>query len=133
MFFRTNTFAAKLRRIFSVDEWMVRLLRLSVIKEQSAQPGVIIIQVDGLSHTEFTHALHKNEMPHLKWLLKREKYAEYVHYSGQPSCTPAVQGELFYGVKGCVPAFSFKDKKTQKIFNMFNPSHAFEIEKRIKN
>ena len=133
MFFRTNTRWAKLRRIFSVDAWMVKLLGLSVTRDHSARPGTVVIQIDGLSHTEFDRAIQRNEMPHLKMLLKREGYKEYRHYSGQPSSTPAVQGELFYGVKGCVPAFNFKDKITGRVFNMFNPAHALKIESRIKN
>ena len=132
MFLRTNTFSSKLRRLFSSDEWMVKLLKLSIIREQSAQPGAVVIQIDGLSHEEFTRAIHKGEMPHLSRLLKKEGYVDYAHYSGQPSSTPSVQGELFYGVKTCVPAFSFKDKKTGKIFNMFSPENSAEIENRIK-
>lgn len=133
MFFRTNTRWAKLRRFFSVDTWMVKLLGLSVTRDHSARPGTVVIQIDGLSHTEFDRAIQKNEMPHLKMLLKREGYKEYRHYSGQPSSTPAVQGEIFYGVKGCVPAFNFKDKKTGKVFNMFIPAHALAMESRLKN
>jgi endonuclease/exonuclease/phosphatase family metal-dependent hydrolase len=132
MYSRTNTFRAKLRRFFNPDEWMIRLLRLSIIKEHSARPGAVIIQIDGLSHDEFTRAINNREMPHLARLLKKEHYLDRVHYSGQPSCTPAVQGALFYGVKSCVPAFSFKDRKTGKIFNMFLPENAAEVEKRAR-
>jgi hypothetical protein len=132
MIFRPDTFLEKLKRLFNPDMWMVKLLRLSMTKEQAVKPGVVVIQVDGLSHAEFTHALNKGEMPHLAGLLKKEGYAGCAHYSGQPSCTPAVQGELFYGVKSCVPAFSFRDKKTGKVFNMFSPSNASEIEKRAR-
>jgi len=133
MIFRPDTFMEKLKRVFNPDMWMVKLLRLSMVQEKSVQPGIVIIQVDGLSHTEFTHAINKGEMPHLARLLKKEGYTGCSHYSGQPSCTPAVQGELFYGVKGCVPAFSFRDKKTGRIFNMFSPGNAAEMEKRIRS
>jgi endonuclease/exonuclease/phosphatase family metal-dependent hydrolase len=132
MLSRINSFSEKLRRIFNPDEWMIRLLRLSVIKERSTLPGAVIIQIDGLSHTEFNRALHKGEMPRLARLLKKEGYTQRVHYSGLPSCTPAVQGNLFYGVKSCVPAFSFRDKKTGKVFNMFIPQNSAEVEKRMK-
>jgi endonuclease/exonuclease/phosphatase family metal-dependent hydrolase len=132
MFFRRNTFFAKVRRFLNTDTWMVKLLGLSVIKAESARPGTVIIQIDGLSHMEFNHALSRGEMPHLKYLLKGERYANFIHYSGQPSCTPAVQAMLFYGVKMGVPAFSFRDKKTGGTFNMFNPSNALEMEKRVK-
>jgi endonuclease/exonuclease/phosphatase family metal-dependent hydrolase len=132
MFFRTNTLKAKLRRMFNPDEWMVRLLGLSVIKGESSEPGTVVIQVDGLSHKEFRRALNRHEMPHLSKLLKKEGYVDFMHYSGQPSCTPAVQGELFYGVKSCVPAFSFREKISGRTFNMFSPVNAAEIENSIK-
>jgi endonuclease/exonuclease/phosphatase family metal-dependent hydrolase len=132
MFFRRNSFWAKVRRFFNLNAWMVKLLGLSIIKGQSARPGTVIIQIDGLSHMEFIRAIQRGEMPHLKSLLKNEGYLEYMHYSGQPSCTPAVQGRLFYGVKSCVPAFSFRRKKTGTIYNMFNPANALEVESRIK-
>lgn len=128
----SNSFSEKIRRFFNPDEWMVKLLRLSIIKEESARSGAVIIQIDGLSHMEFARAINKREMPFLHKLLKNEGYAERMHYCGLPSSTPAVQGSLFYGVKSCVPAFSFKDSKTGEIFNMFSPENAAEIESRIK-
>jgi endonuclease/exonuclease/phosphatase family metal-dependent hydrolase len=132
MFFRANTFSDKLTRLLSLDEWMVKLLGLSVMNAHSAHPGAVIIQVDGLSQVEFMHAVHQREMPFLARLLKKEGYTEYTHYSGLPSSTPAVQGSFFYGVKSCVPAFSYQDKKSGEVFNMLLPENAAEIEKRIK-
>ncbi len=122
----------KIIHLFNPDEWMVKLLKLSVIKEKSSLSGVVIIQIDGLSHMEFRRALQKKEMPCLAKLLKDESYQERIHYSGLPASTPAVQGTLFYGVKCCVPAFSYKDKETGKIFNMFSPGNAIKVENRIK-
>lgn len=132
MFFMFNSIYDRIRRFFSPDEWMVKLLKLSVTKEESTKPGAVIIQVDGLSHADFMRAIHKNEMPYLRRLLKKEGYTQRPHYCGLPSSTPSVQGNLFYGVKSCVPAFTFKDKKTGKLFNMFSPDNAAEMENRIK-
>ncbi len=43
-----------------------------------------------------------------------------------PACTPAVQGELFYGVKTVVPAFAFKDPDAKRIVRMYEPAIAAE-------
>ena len=67
-------------------------------------------------------------MPFLRRLLRREHYRLHAHYSGLPSTTPAVQAELFYGVKGAVPAFSFRDHESRRIVRMYEPEMAANVE-----
>jgi hypothetical protein len=55
---------------------------------------------------------------------KGQGYGLHTLYSGLPSSTPSVQAELFYGVKGAVPAFSFTDRSSGQIFRMYDPSSA---------
>jgi len=68
------------------------------------------MQIDGLSRAQFERALAANRMPFLKRLIQRERYEVHTFYPGMPSTTPAVQAELYYGVKSAVPAFSFFDR-----------------------
>ncbi len=133
MIVRIEAFIRRIWRVFSPYEWMRRLLNLPKTKDASSAPGLVIIQIDGLSMTQFERTMQKGNMPFLSRLLKKESYKTYQHYSGIPSNTPAVQGRLFYNVKSCVPAFSFKDHKTGKVFNMFSPEGALTIENRIKD
>jgi hypothetical protein len=49
-------------------------------------------------------------------------------YSGIPSTTPAVQGEIFFGVKTAVPSFQFLRRKSGKDFRMYDAAAAMEIE-----
>jgi endonuclease/exonuclease/phosphatase family metal-dependent hydrolase len=49
-------------------------------------------------------------------------------YSGLPSSTPAVQGELFFGVKGAVPAFSFLERTTGKIRRMYDSDAVIKVQ-----
>src|SRR3989338_45197 len=121
----------KLRSAFSRSYWAVRLLRLSKSEGTATAPGLILIQIDGLSYKHFERGLREGNLPFLRALIKKQKYKDYAHYSGMPSNTPAVQGELFYGVKGCVPAFNFVDKQSGETFVMFNPKCALEIEARL--
>src|SRR5476649_2348992 len=95
--------------LFNRSEWAILLLRLSRLDKANEKPGLVMIQIDGLSLTQFQRALQKGHLPFLNSLLQKEHYVIHPFYSGLPSNTPAVQGELFYGVKTCVPAFSFVD------------------------
>jgi endonuclease/exonuclease/phosphatase family metal-dependent hydrolase len=133
MIVRMEAFLRKFWCVFSRDEWMARLLNLSKIKEAASEPGLVMIQIDGLGFTQFERAMQNGNMPFLAHLLKREGYINRRHYTGLPSNTPAVQGALFYGVKSCVPAFSFKDSRSGKVFNMFSPESAAAVEGRLKN
>lgn len=122
-----------LRRIFSRSEWTIRLLRLAKLKQATTEPGLVIVQIDGLSMTQFNRALQKRNLPFLQGLLSKEHYVLRSFYSGLPSNTPAVQGELFYGVKGCIPAFHFLDRQTSLEGKMLDITFVKEFEKHLKN
>lgn len=132
MIFHVEKLLRRLGRLFSRSEQAIRLLRLPLSRETATIPGIVIIQIDGLSHSQFQHALKKKKMPFLRELIRKEHYRLHVMYSGLPSSTPAVQGEFFYGVKGAVPAFSFINKKSRKLFRMFDPESAAAIEEVLK-
>jgi endonuclease/exonuclease/phosphatase family metal-dependent hydrolase len=121
----------KFRRWINRWEWTVRLLKLSRAEKLHNAPGLVMIQIDGLSKSQLEAALARNEMPFLKKLLAKEKYRFHPLYTGLPSTTPAIQGELFYGVKQIVPAFFFFDKETRKVFRMFDGDSVQEIERRL--
>jgi endonuclease/exonuclease/phosphatase family metal-dependent hydrolase len=86
-----------------------------------------MIQVDGLSQTQLEKALANNKLPFLRKLIAREDYCLNSFYSGLPSTTPAVQAELFYGVKCAVPAFAFRDHESRQMVRMFEPATAAKV------
>jgi endonuclease/exonuclease/phosphatase family metal-dependent hydrolase len=126
-----ETLIRKLRRGISRNEWLVHLLHLSRSQGTGAEPGLVLIQIDGLSRPQMEEALARGRLPFLERLIDRHGYRIYSQYSGLPSSTPSVQGELFYGVKCAVPAFSFYDRQTRRIFRMFQPRSAEEMERRL--
>lgn len=87
---------------------------------ESHAPGLIVLQVDGLSRRQFEAAIAKKRLPFLKKMIDRHYFARTSFYSGIPSCTPAVQAEVMYGVKGAVPAFQFLHRKSGRIFTMYD-------------
>ncbi len=121
---RSLDWLGRLRRAFSRNEWLVRLLKLHRSPQTACEPGIVLIQIDGLSHRQFRQALARGRLPYLRRLLRREAYRVLPLYSGLPSSTPAVQGELFYGVPTAVPAFSFRDQATGRVVRMYDAEPA---------
>lgn len=119
-----------LRRWFSRNEWGAKLLGLPP-SHAPAEHGLVLIQIDGLSREQFERALNNRRMPFLRRLLAREGYLLHTHYSGVPSTTAAVQGELFYGVERAVPAFAFGDRATGEMVTMLDPHVASQVQERL--
>jgi endonuclease/exonuclease/phosphatase family metal-dependent hydrolase len=117
-----------IRRWLSRSEWGIRLAGLSKSAGTESDPGLVIIQIDGLSRTQLETALTKGKMPFLNRLIKQEGYQLHTHFPGVPTSTPAIQGELFYGVKRVVPAFSFLDRQNKKIMRMFESDACAHVE-----
>ncbi len=116
------------RRRFSRAEWEIGRLRLPRTEAPSHSPGLLLIQIDGLGHDQLQRALERGRMPFVSRLIGREGCRLHTFYSGQPATTPAVQGELYYGVKSAVPAFSFLDPKADSVGVMFDADWAKRIE-----
>ncbi|MGD9308411.1 MAG: hypothetical protein PVG51_04695 [Desulfosarcina sp.] len=96
-------------------------------------PGLIILQIDGLSDTQFQRALGRRRLPFLRHLMATQEVVHKPFYSGLPSSTPAVQAELYYGVKTAVPAFEFIDRHTRLRHAMFLPASADTMAHRLRN
>jgi hypothetical protein len=128
MLTKWGAFLRRWRRRFSRAEWEVARLRLPRSEAPSHAPGILLLQIDGLSRHQLERAIASKRMPFLRRLLKREGYKTQTFYSGLPASTPAVQGELFYGVRTAVPSFSFLDPRANGIGMMMQPEWAKRIE-----
>ncbi len=129
---RIEAHLRRLRRWFSRSEWLARLLQLSTVTSTATEPGLVLIQIDGLGHSQLKHALKHRKMPFLQRLIKREHYRLYKQYAGVPSTTAAVQAELFYGVKAAVPGFNFMERSSGKLVRMIEPETAAQVEKKLE-
>jgi len=121
-----RAFFRRTRMMMSSTSWTLRLLNIH--SDVSSEPGLIMIQIDGLSRRELERALDSRKMKFLRRLLNRENYHLHNLYSGLPSTTPACQAELFYGMKTIVPAFAyFRDGKAPMV-RMYEPENAAAVE-----
>jgi len=124
MFARLESYWHLLRRRLSRSEWAIRHLGLKPSEGTGEAPGLLLIQIDGFGRAQFERAMASGRMPFLRRLQQREGYHLHTFYSGLPSTTPAVQAELYYGVRSAVPAFSFFDRALGKLGRMWDPEWA---------
>lgn len=90
-----------------------------------------MIQIDGLSRSELERALGNGRLPFLGRLIRRRHLTLESFYSGLPSTTPAVQGEIFFGSRTAVPSFEFMRRQTGKVFRMYESTAAAEIQNEL--
>jgi len=115
----------------SRNRWSARLLGYDPVMGHRDEPGLILVQLDGLGEEVFRRALAEGGMPFVRHLIDDESYGVRALYSGLTSNTPGFQGELMHGVKGSVPAFGFRDRELGRVVTMNHPSGAAEIERRL--
>lgn len=118
-------------RRYSRSELAIRWLNFPVCKDTAERPGLLLIQVDGLAREEMERSLSAGRLRFLQSLIERDGYESRTFYSGLPSTTPAVQGELFYDVKTAVPSFSFLDRNENRIVSMFEPNQVRRQEAKL--
>ena len=124
MFAKIEAYLHRVRRRLSRSEWAIRHLGLTPSEGTAEAPGLLMIQIDGFARAQLERALAAKRMPFLARLLSREGYQLRTFYPGLPTTTPAVQAELYYGVKSAVPAFSFFDRALKKMGRMWDPDWA---------
>jgi endonuclease/exonuclease/phosphatase family metal-dependent hydrolase len=129
---QVEVFIQRLRNYFSRSRLMIRIFGLSRSEQKPFHKGLVIIQIDALSREQFEEAIRRGKLPFIKNLLDKQHYQLVSHYSGMPCSTASVQAELLYGIKSAVPAFSFYDYQSGRVFTMFNPRDALEIEHRLE-
>jgi hypothetical protein len=88
--------------------------------QNPGRSGVLIIQIDGLGYDQLLRAFASKRLPFLHRLARQDRFVLKELYSGLPSATPAMQAELFFGVKGAVPAFQYFDRQDHYEKSMFD-------------
>lgn len=111
----------QLRQRLSEKRFIGRLLPDPCAGDMAEGPGVLMIKIDGLSYRQLQKALNGNRLPYLRHRIETGAHELRRFYSGVPSATPAVQGELFFGVKSSVPSVAFMDRQQRKKLVMLFP------------
>ncbi len=84
--------------------------------EDFSKPGLLMMEIDGLSYWHLKHALEKGMLPTLKRLMDVHGYALSHVDCGLPSQTSACQAGIMFGDNYDIPAFRWYDKDKQKLY-----------------
>ena len=97
---------------------------------KSEVPGVVIIQIDGLSHPVVVNQIRAGRIPTMaRWL--RSRSHRLVPWECQlPSQTSASQAGILLGSNDGIPAFRWYEKASGRLLVSNRPSDAAEIEGR---
>ncbi len=99
----------------------------------TANPGVVIIQIDGLAHEILAHQVRAGNVPFLaNWLRSGEmRLAPWTALL--PSQTSASQAGILHGNNSFIPAFRWWDKERGRMIVSNHPADASEIVTRASN
>jgi Type I phosphodiesterase / nucleotide pyrophosphatase len=109
-------------------EHLYRRAGLEPSPEDPSRRGLILIQIDSLSHSVLRASLKRRYLPFLTRLVKRGGYHLHPYQTGIPATTPAFQVGLFYGNNDHVAGFRWLDKRTGRVFNVKRPDDAADAE-----
>lgn len=123
---------SRVRHLVSHSRWSARLTGFPERDPRPGEPGLVLIQIDGLAEPILRRELERGGMPFLRHLLEDEGHHLQSVYSGFPSNTPGFQAEFFFGVRTAVPAFGYRDRAMGRIVSMGDPSAAAALEKRLR-
>jgi uncharacterized membrane protein YvlD (DUF360 family) len=101
--------------------------------EQQDRPGLIIIEIDGLSAPALEAALRRGYMPTLDSWLQRGSHKLAEWDCGFPSQTSSSQAGILCGNNFDIPAFRWFEKETGRLMVSNNPNDAAEIERRVSS
>ncbi|HEX6030044.1 MAG TPA: phage holin family protein, partial [Tepidiformaceae bacterium] len=108
-----------------------KLSRDGVVAPESDVPGVVIIQIDGLSAPLFRMAIRTGQMPFLASWIRGGSHRLLDWECGLPSMTSASQAGILHGNNFDIPAFRWYEKDRRKLMVSNQPKDAAEIESRV--
>lgn len=102
------------------------------LEAQAAKPdrGLIVVQIDALSHEHLQLALERGYAPYLKRLIE-QGHGLGRYSSGLPSSTPAAQCGIMYGNNYNIPAFRWYEKLDRRSVTCKLPTHVARLEQEI--
>ncbi len=85
------------------------------LKKPAGQPGMVFIQLDGLSPQRLQAAIGLGYMPTVKAMLSTGMYRMDTWDCGLPSQTSACQAGIMYGRNTDIPGFRWYDKQSRRM------------------
>jgi uncharacterized membrane protein YvlD (DUF360 family) len=108
-----------------------RLARARGLIDESTTPGLLVVQVDGLSMPVLQTAIRTGRMPFVASLLRSGSHRLVEWRCRVPSMTSASQAGILLGASDDIPAFRWYEKTSQRLVVSNHPPDAAEMENRL--
>jgi len=132
-----TTFATNLTNTSYYDSYIKTILRNALKRKNNDEkhyPGIIMLEIDGLSFNTLKKAIDKDVMPTLKSWLDEKTHVLKEWETDLSSQTGASQAGILHGNNRDIVAYRWVEKENaNRIMVSGKLSHAPEIEKRISN
>lgn len=120
------------------DAFLARILRQAETAARldprpADQPGLLIVQIDGLGEDVLRTAIAAGAVPALARWIRSGSHVLRSWNAGLPSTTPAAQATLLHGDGGEVPGFRWYEKSSGRLFIANRTRDAAEIERRVSD
>ena len=97
------------------------------------EPGLLMVQLDGLSEPVLRWAVRAGNLPTLGHWLRSGSHTLRGWHTGLPSTTPASQAGILHGASRQIPGFRWYEKETGKLMVSNRPRDAAVIEPRLSD
>jgi uncharacterized membrane protein YvlD (DUF360 family) len=95
------------------------------------EPGVFLLEIDGLAEPTLRKAIDDGHMPTLARWIKTHQLMTWD--TGLPSQTSSMQAGILHGNNTDIPAFRWYEKQQKRLMVSNHPADAYEINRRISN
>jgi hypothetical protein len=97
------------------------------------EPGVLMVQLDGVSEPVLRWAVRAGNLPTIGHWLRSGSHTMRGWHTGLPSTTPASQAGILHGASRQIPGFRWFEKDTGKLMVSNRPRDAAVIEQRLSD
>jgi hypothetical protein len=97
------------------------------------QPGLLMVQLDGVSEPVLRWAVRAGNLPTIGRWLRTGTHAMRGWHTGLPSTTPASQAGILHGASRQIPGFRWYEKATGRLMVSNRPRDAALIEPRLSD
>jgi uncharacterized membrane protein YvlD (DUF360 family) len=132
-----NSLFAELVAVSDDDSYYSVLVRRLVAREYGRPtdpvPGLLVVQVDGLSLPVLHEAIRAGRAPVLGQLVRSGDATLHPWIAMLPPTTPASQGGILHGNNDGIAGFRWYEKETARLLVANHPEDATEIVRRISD
>jgi uncharacterized membrane protein YvlD (DUF360 family) len=133
----THTFLGFILALDQDESYYATLMRQLTARRRDVtrtdRPGVVIVQIDGLSHPVLSHQLRAGRVPNMARWIRSGRMRLSRWDALLPSQTSASQAGILHGSNDRIPAFRWWDKPSQRLLVSNRPPDALEILQRVSN